>query len=64
MAVPATTGAALSTWVPEGHEASVSSQEKGRVKEIPKEGPQGGSEYVKEEILPSLPSGILIKHLK
>lgn len=63
LTVPGEMRAALSTRVPERHQASVSSQEE-RVKEISKEGPQGGSKYIKEEILPSLLSAILTKHLQ
>lgn len=62
-AVPAMMGAARSTGVPQKHQTSVSSQED-RVKEISNEGPQGGSKYIKDEILPSLLSDILTKHLQ
>lgn len=62
--MPGMMGAALSTRVPERHQTFVSSQKNERVKEISKERPQGGSKHIKEEILPSLLSDILTKHLQ
>ena len=62
MVVPGMMRGALNTWVPLRLQASVGSQERG--KEISKETPHSGSEYIKEEILSSLLSDILNKHLK